>query len=125
MRTLAKVKGAIFFIILFCFLFFLHIQFPKIEIVKIPSKNSWNYEIQGSRIQKIREICDEFSGDGIYNENYYQGRAPNYEQKLNLQSFLIAEKPKTVYCFNFKAAASTWMSTFAKLLHDEEYFKVF
>jgi len=133
MRTLAVTrKGGILFAAsfstFFCLLLYLHINNPRIKFVEIPSLSSetkWSYGIQAKRLQKIEETCQDFLGaEGQKSANFYGGRAPFYEQKLGLSAFLIAEKPKTVLCYNHKVASSTWMSTFAKLLHDEKYFKV-
>ena len=123
-------KGGILFIAsfstFFCLFLYLHINYPRIEYVEIEaSQTQWRHEIQAERLQKIQDTCQDFLGEGQKNPGFYEGRAPNYEQKLGLSAFLIAQKPKTILCYNHKVASSTWMSTFAKLLHDEKYFKVF
>ena len=133
MRTLAVTrKGGIFFVAsfstFFCLLLYFHINNPLIKFVEIPSLSSatkWSYGIQAERLGKIQETCQDFLGaEGEKRANFYGGRAPIYEQKLALSAFLMADKPKTILCYNHKVASSTWMSTFAKLLHDDKYFKV-
>ena len=95
------------------------------EIPSLSSATKWSYGIQAERLGKIQETCQDFLGaEGEKRVNFYGGRAPIYEQKLALSAFLMADKPKTILCYNHKVASSTWMSTFAKLLHDDKYFKV-
>ena len=133
MRTLAVTrKGGIFFVAsfstFFCLILYFHINSPLIKFVEISSLFSdtkWSYEIQAERLGKIQETCQNFLGiEGEKRMNSYGGRAPVYDQKLILNAFLMADKPKTILCYNHKVASSTWMSTFAKLLHDDKYFKV-
>ena len=125
-------KGGIYFVTFFstffCLLLYLHINSPLIKFVEIPSlfsETKWSYEIQAERLGKIQETCQDFQGaEGEKRTNFYGGRAPIYKQKLTLNAFLMADKPKTILCYNHKVASTTWMSTFAKLLHDDKYFKV-
>ena len=46
-----------------------------------------------------------------------------YDQTLGKSFLLDAEKTRSAYCFNHKAASTTWMSIFARLEGDEDFLK--
>ena len=89
------------------------------------SKNVF-YE-QMVRRQKIKEVCLEFANDPgelqSLDVTYFRGRSPNFSQTIQRNSYLIAQIPPSILCYNHKVASSTWMSTFAKLLRDQAYFQ--
>ena len=103
-------KGGIYFVTFFstffCLLLYLHNNSPLIKFVEIPSLFSdtkWSYEIQAERLGKIQETCQDFLGaEGEKRANFYEGRAPIYEQKIALSAFLMADKPKTILRYNHK-----------------------
>ena len=108
-------KGGIYFVAsfstFFCLILYLHINSPLIKFVEIPSLFSdtkWSYEIQAERLGKIQETCQNFLGiEGEKRMNFYGGRAPVYDQKLILSAFLMADKPKTILCYNHKVASTS------------------
>ena len=89
-------------------------------------KSNAFYE-QMNRRQRIVDVCQDFAnpgedwGDEI--STYFWGRSPHFSQTILTDSFLIAHTPPSVLCYNHKVASTTWMSAFAQLLNDQEYFQ--
>ena len=44
-----------------------------------------------------------------------------YDQTVGKSFLLETEKTRSAYCFNHKAASTTWMSVFARLEGDEDF----
>ena len=44
-----------------------------------------------------------------------------YDQTVGKSFLLETEKTRSAYCFNHKAATTTWMSVFARLEGDEDF----
>ena len=79
----------------------------------------WNFLTFNKK--KKQENCSP-AGDSL-DLTYFQGRSPNFSQSIQKNSYLIAQMPPSILCYNHKVASSTWMSTFAKLLGDQAYFQ--
>ena len=67
-----------------------------------------------------KDVCERYK-KRAFNQKY-ESTVPMYSQKMR-KFFLTDEKSKTIYCFNHKAASSTWMALFSRLYGDEQFLK--
>ena len=83
------------------------------------------------RRKVISSVCKRYRGRRLGKNRRGAKRKSNttyvavdelYDQTLGRSSFLLdAEKTRSAYCFNHKAASTTWMSIFARLEGDEDF----
>ena len=66
--------------------------------------------------QNILRIKQKFHA----NKCSHVGKHPRYSQKIG-RNWLVDPKSKSAYCFNHKAASTTWMAVFTKLYGDKEF----
>jgi galactokinase/mevalonate kinase-like predicted kinase len=66
-------------------------------------------KVQEKRIQRIHKVCDKYQDQDYL---IYAGI------KMK-RSFVIDDQSRTIYCFNHKAASSTWLSVYTSLYKDK------
>ena len=90
-------------------------MFPKARRRKVISAVCKRY--RGEKSKKVKR-----RGAKRKSNTTYFAVAEAYDQTVNKWSFLLEpEKTRSAYCFNHKAASTTWMSIFARLEGDEDF----
>ena len=84
------------------------------------AKLTYNFGRLHMKLSKYAQCY--YSGE-LLDVTYFRGRSPNFSQTIQKNSYLIAQIPPSILCYNHKVASSTWMSTFAKLHGDKAYFQ--
>ena len=84
------------------------------------AKLTYNFGRLHMKLSKYAQCY--YSGE-LLDVTYFRGRSPNFSQTIQKNSYLIAQIPPSILCYNHKVASSTWMSTFAKLHGDRAYFQ--
>lgn len=71
-------------------------------------------EEQARRLNVIADVCQKYLRN---NATLFLKSVP---QLLNPRNFIVAEKAKTIYCYNHKVASSMWSHIFASLMPEGE-----
>ena len=102
------IQGCSWLILFALFLFHFALEFGWVIIYNQENRMVPSLVTQDVRLKRVTEVC-EANRDLV-------DKSPIHSQTLRVSNFLVeSNKTRTVYCYIFKSAASTWMGLYQKL----------